>query len=196
MKSKSKVRESIVSHTRRLFALASLVSIVLLSFSQLALASGGDSSTVEMKKDVDGITVALVFPKGHAVTGINELAVRLHDAGDTPVDAAVKVTVQMDPEANMNKHGMENQTPKTVRLNASSSKGEYVAQVDFTDAGKWIVMTNFDVKGLEKEASFDVEVEGASRNWLVLGGFLGVLALVIAVAAIAKSRKAARVSEE
>ena len=178
---------------RRLPVLATLVLMVLLSFPQVAMATGGGATAVEMNKDVDGIRVVLVLPKGHAVTGINELEIRLHDAKDTPIEGAtVKVTSQMEPSG----MAMEKLAPKTVRLDTGTEKGEYVGKVDLTDAGKWILMTSFEVSGLEKEVNFDVEVEGTSRNWLVLGGFVGVLALVVAVAAVSKSRKAARAREE
>lgn len=73
-------------------------------------------------------------------------------------------------------------------LTASSIAGEYVGQLNFPEAGEWLVTVHFMADGAEKEAAFPVT---ANRDWgkfAVLSGFLGVNVAVVAAAAITKSK--------
>jgi len=83
--------------------------------------------------------------------------------------------------------GMSSSDMTMISLKSGSTKGEYTGMVDFKSTGKWIVESTIDVQGQPKNINFNVNAQGP--NFLIIGGgFLGVIVLVIAVAALNKKK--------
>jgi len=63
-----------------------------------------------------------------------------------------------------------------------------MGNIDFTDKGKWVVTANVMVNGEKKDIQFDVDVISAGPNWVVIGGFIGIVSIIIIVAAVKKKQ--------
>jgi uncharacterized GH25 family protein len=114
----------------------------------------------------------------------------LHDDKGQPIDNAdVKVTTSMGSD--MGDMKMDNSKPMAVDFKKGNEKGEYTGSVNFSDKGKWTIKTDFMVQNQEKMANFDVDVASAGPNWFVVGGFAGVIVLIIIFAAVMKNKKKA-----
>ena len=177
--------------------LAGAASLLILSSSGLALASGGDDAV--FKKEVNGLTVELSFGPEHAKTGKNPLIIRLHNSKDEPVgNSQVRVVASMPMEANKPASTGGHSTsdmgakaePQKMELRAGSAAGQYEGTVDFANEGEWLVKVSFANAAQQGEAEFTVDVDAAqsSPNWLVLGGFVGVIGAVVVVAGVRKRR--------
>ncbi|MBE7550892.1 MAG: hypothetical protein HS126_07425 [Anaerolineales bacterium] len=77
-----------------------------------------------------------------------------------------------------------------AELAATSTLGEYEGQVSFTTEGRWLVKVNLSARGRSQEVEFTVDVVKRGPNWYVLGGFLSLNTVVVAVAAVMKHRTA------
>jgi len=88
----------------------------------------------------------------------------------------------------MGNDGMAEDKPMMIALKEGSNKGEYSGMVDFKNKGKWIINATFDVQGQEKNIDLDFDVQSAGPNWLIIGGFSGVIVLIIVIAAINKKK--------
>ena len=158
--------------------------ILVLSFSILAFAS---TSSNQIDKQVDGIKATLTFKNEKVKTGSNEFSILLHDSNNQPItNAKVRITMSMDKTSNMG--GMEEAKPVMIELKESGEKGQYSGTADFTTKGKWIIKTNFTMQGIEKSVDFNVTASSSGPNWLIIGGFLGVIALVLLIAGINKKK--------
>lgn len=162
-----------------------IASVLAFTFSTSVLADGNGQ---KIEQQVDGIKVDLVLSGDKAKTGDNELTVKLYDDKNQPIDNAnVKVTAEMD-SSNMGDMNMSDSKPKAVDFKEGTHKGEYTGTVDFTDKGTWKIETDFSVNNQEKMANFNVEVANAGPNWFVVGGFLGIMAIIIITAGIMKKK--------
>lgn len=75
----------------------------------------------------------------------------------------------------------------------NSEKGQYMGNINFTDKGKWIVTANLMVNGEKQNLQFDIYVANGGPNWIVIGGFIGIIALIIIVAAIKNKQGSSKV---
>ncbi len=170
--------------------------IRILALASLALvATMALSANEEMKglvKEVNGYKVELVFMNGAPMVGKNQMMIRLSDSMMAPVDGAmVSATAKMDAGMSMGGSSMSEGKSLTMEMMAGaagSKKGEYMATVDFPNEGKWVVDASAKVGDASLPASFEVEVAKAGPNMLIVGGFIGIILLVIVVAAINKAR--------
>ncbi|GFP75721.1 FixH family protein [Clostridium fungisolvens] len=136
-------------------------------------------------KSVDGITAELSFKDEEAKTGKDQIMITLHDINDKEIDNAdVTIIAKMPQDDSMK---MDSNEPITIKLE-KSEKGQYMRDINFTDKGKWIVTADITVQGEKKSIDFDVNVVSGGPNWIVIGGFLGAIALIIVVAAIKKKQ--------
>ena len=163
-----------------------LTTILVSSFSTLAFAS---TTGTQINKQVDGVKASLTFAKEKLKTGSNEFTISLLDINGKPLsNANLKVTTDMDRSTDMGGDGMEKDKPMMIDLKESSKKGEYSGMADFKTKGKWIIKANFDVQGQKNTIDFDFDVQSAGPNFLIIGGFSGVVVLIIAIAAINKKK--------
>lgn len=164
-----------------------ILSIILtLGLSTAAFADGMDMGK-GTEKSVNGINAELTFNKDNKVkTGKNDVMLTLHDANDKEIENAdVNISAEMDKESDMGGMDMDKSKPTEVALEGSG-QGEYMGNIDFSDKGKWVVTANVMVNGEKKDIKFDVDVISAGPNWVVIGGFIGIVAVIIAVAAVKK----------
>lgn len=161
--------------------------IIALAFSTLALADSMNMDNGTAKK-VDGINAELSFKNGKAQTGNGDIMIKLHDSNNKPIsDATVSATAEMDKSMDMN---MREIKPISIEFKNGDDQGQYMGTVNFTDKGKWIVKATIKVQGQEKNVDFDVDVASTGPNWGIIGGFLGLIALIIIIAAVKKKKTA------
>lgn len=162
------------------------ISLVLtLMISTLAFAS---TQGKEIDKNINGTNVSLIFNKEQIKTGSNEFTVVLKDDKNQPIsNAKVETTVEMDKSDKSMDMNMDGDKPMKVDL-TEGSNGEYSGKADFTDKGMWAVKTTFLVNGQQENADFQIDVQSAGPNWFIIGGFLGVIVVIIAVAAVRKKK--------
>lgn len=169
----------------KLFKNLLITLLFVLSFSTLAFA---DTTGTQINKEVDGIKASLNFPSEKLKAGSNEFTISLLDKNGQPLtDANLKVTADMD-RSTMGMDGMEKDEPMMIDLKSGSNKGEYSGMVDLKTKGKWIIKATFDVQGQEKNIDLDFNVQSAGPNFLIIGGFSGVIVLIIVIAAINKKK--------
>lgn len=166
---------------------AVLSLILTLGLSTAAFADGMDMGGNVTEKKIDGINVELSFEDEKVKTGKNEIMLNLHDSNDKEIEISnVAITAKMADDSEMEMDmNMDESKPIEVNLE-SSEEGQYMGEIDFTDKGKWVVTANFVVDGKEKSLDFDVEVADGGPNWVVIGGFVGIVAVIIIVAAAKK----------
>lgn len=161
-------------------------SILVLSLSTFAFAN---TTGNQINKQIDGVQATLTFVNEELKPGSNEFTIYLLDENGDPIsDDNLKVTADMDRSTDMGNDGMEKDEPMIVDLKEGSQKGEYSGMVDFKNKGEWIIKATFNVQGQEKNIDFDFHVESAGPNYFIIGGFLGVIVLIIIIAAINKKK--------
>ena len=161
--------------------------IFMLSIPTLAFAA---TAGTPINKEVDGVKATLTFNSDTFTKENNEFTISLLDQYGKPLtNANLKVTANMDQTSSMS--GM-NDKAVMIDLKDGSQAGEYTGMVDLKNNGKWIIEATFNDGSLQKTVNFDFEVHNTSINWMLIGGFAGVIILVIGVAAIfkIKSKKA------
>ncbi len=153
--------------------------------------------TTTVENMAGNFKVKLLFKDGKPKTGTNDLYVRLADAANMPVEKAiVTLTVEMDKGSSMSMD-MTTVKPVSVRLEeAKDAKGEYRGKMDFGYTGSWIASVGIEAGGAKNDTSFNVEVASGGPNWLVIGIFVGILAVIILLAAIRKIRASGKPAAE
>ncbi|MBU3158351.1 FixH family protein [Clostridium frigoris] len=161
-----------------------LTVILTLSFSTLAFAS---TTGTQINKTVDGVKASLTFATEKLKPGSNEFTISLLDKDGKPLpNANLKATASMDNSTDMG--GMKEDKPMMIDLKEGSKKGEYTGMADLKSKGKWVIKSTFDVQGQAKTIDLDVDVQSAGPNLLIIGGFSGVIVLIIVIAAINKKK--------
>lgn len=168
-------------------AILSLALTLGLSTAAFAAGMGNMDMGQGTEKSMNGINAELTFNKDNkAKTGKNDVMVTLHDNNNKEIDNAdVKISAEMDKSSDMGGMNMDNSKPIEATLE-SSGQGQYMSNIDFSDKGKWIVTANAMVNGEKKDVKFDVDVASSGPNWVVIGGFVGIVAVIIIVAAVKK----------
>ncbi|WP_298836294.1 hypothetical protein [Clostridium sp.] len=173
--------------------------ILILSVSISAFAS---TTGTRINKTVDGVKATLTFTNPKLKLGNNNFTIKILDKNGNPLPN-LKVTASADDPNGTNgavntsgtssmaampgMSGMSASDMTTIPLKDGSIKGEYTGMVNIKSTGKWIVESTFDVKGQAKYINFNVNAQGP--NFLLIGGgFLGVIVLVIVVAALNKKK--------
>ena len=154
----------------------------VLIFSTAALAESMPAN----KNVVDGNTVSLVFEQSPVKTGNNNFTITVMDSNDKPVSGAQIIsTFDMD-SSKMDTMGMA--APVAVTLK-EGKPGEYTGTIALTKKGDWMAKTVLKISGKDENIQFDFNVISTGPNWFIIGGFLGVIVLVILIALIVKSKK-------
>ena len=168
--------------------------MVFLSLAGQASASGVDA----LEKQAEGYTVKLEFPAGEAKRGLNDVIVGLIDSSGRPISGAA-VTVGMEQHVeSMNMDGHSASGPGTTAstghsmapMSPASEAGHYAGQVNFGQGGDWMVVVAFTIEGKERSVSIPVDLPNQGPNLLVIGGFLGLIGVVVAVAAARRKKPA------
>ncbi|MCB2353596.1 FixH family protein [Clostridium estertheticum] len=173
--------------------------ILVLSVSRSTFASTTDT---QINKTVDGVKATLTFSTQKVKLGNNDFTIFILDKNGNPLPN-LKVTAYADDPNGTDgmtntsgasgmagmpgMSGMSASDMPMIALKDGSTKGEYTGMVNFKSTGKWIVESTFDVKGQSKTIDFNVNAQGP--NFLIIGvGFLGVIVLIIAIAALNKKK--------
>lgn len=174
--------------------------ILVLSVSTSAFAS---TTGTQINKTVDGIKVTLTFATEKLKLGNNDFTISILDKNGKPLpNANLKVTSYKDDPngtssmtstsgssdmaAMPGMSGMKASDMPMIALKDGSKKGEYTGTVNFKSMGKWIVESTIDVQGQPRNINFNVNAQ--SPNFLIIGGFTGIIVLIIVVAAISKKK--------
>jgi len=172
-------------------AVASLTSLWLASGIAYAEEGKGKSEV----KSAGNIQVEFVTPADGSVVGDNSVAVQLKDTstGQPVVRDSVRVQLVMDAGDTAMSHGgmgMSAQDPITLDLKAVKEvPGSFAGKVNFRNTGDWKARVALDPQGIQAPLTFSVRVGSAGPNWLVIGGILAIIALVIGGIVIAMKRK-------
>lgn len=172
-------------------AVASLTSLWLAS--GIAYAEEGKGKSEVMS--AGNIQVEFVTPADGSVVGDNSVAVQLKDTstGQPVVRDSVRVQLVMDAGDTAMSHGgmgMSAQDPITLDLKAVKEvPGSFAGKVNFRNTGDWKARVAVDPRGIQAPLTFSVRVGSAGPNWLVIGGILAVIALVIGGIVVAMKRK-------
>ena len=167
-------------------AILSLILTLGLSTAAFADGMGNMDMGKGTEKSVNGINAELTFNKDNKVkTGDNDVMITLHDDKDKEIENAdIKISAEMDKNSDM---GMDMNGKKPIEVSLENSKnGQYMGKINFTDKGKWVITANIMVNGEQKDVEFDADVVSGGPNWVVIGGFVGIVAVIIIVAAVKK----------
>ena len=170
-------------------AILSLILTLGLSTAAFADGMGNMDMAKGTEKNANGIKAELTFNKDNKVkTGKNDVMVTLHDNNDKEIEkATVNISAEMDKSSDMGGMNMDKSKPIEVTLE-NSEKGQYMGNINFTDKGKWTVTATATVNGEKKDIKFDVDVASGGPNWVVIGGFIGIVSLIIIVAVVKKKQ--------
>ncbi|HEY8803686.1 MAG TPA: hypothetical protein VIM42_01010 [Clostridium sp.] len=174
--------------------------ILVLSVSTSAFAS---TTGTQINKTVDGVKATLTFATEKSKMGNNDFTISILDKNGKPLpNANLKVTAYADDPNGTSgmtstsgtsgmagmpgMSGMNASDMPMIALKNGSQKGEYTGVVNLKSTGNWIVESTFDVKGQAKHIDFNVNVQGP--NFLIIGGFLGVIVLIISIAALNRKK--------
>ena len=167
----------------------SLILTLGLSTAAFADGMGNMDMAKGTEKSANGIKAELTFNKDNKVkTGKNDVMITLHDNNDKEIEkATVNISAEMDKSSDMGGMNMDKSKPIEVTLE-NSEKGQYMGNINFTDKGKWIITATATLNGEKKDIKFDVDVASGGPNWVVIGGFMGIVAVIIVVAAVKKKK--------
>lgn len=159
--------------------------ILIFSFSNLAFAA---TNGIEPNKQIDGVKTSLMFTNEKLKSGNNDFIISLTDKNGQPLSGIdFKVTVDMD-RAGMGNDGMGKEKPMEISLKEGAKKGEYAGSVNLKNSGKWIIKATFNLNGQEKNTDFNFKVESDGPNLFVVGGFIGIVIVIIFIAVINKKK--------
>jgi hypothetical protein len=180
------------------------ILLVVASVVGLMLASGiayADGPKMRSEVKTAGKTqVEFLTPEGASLVGDNQVAVQLKDTatGQPIVRPSVRAELVMDGGGQAMQgmhHGadMSVQKPIVVELKADPQEpGKYTGTLNFTDPGSWNARIVAGPSALQDAVSFTVRVDKKTNgpNWLVIGGFLGLVVVGIALVFVLRSRAA------
>lgn len=171
-----------------LLAAASLATLWLFGSTAYADEFKAKSET----KTAGAVQVEFITQAEGTIVGESHIAVQLKESatGRPIVRDSVRVELTMDEEDKSMSHvDMSKQVPVVADLKASHDvPGKYSGKVNFTDAGNWKARVFVDANGVQSPVTFGMRVEGNGPNWLVIGGFVVILALVVGGAAAMKRK--------
>jgi len=191
--------------TKRIMGTVMAVIIVTGIFSSAVMASDmGDTamqeSTTAAPKDTAGsettqqdtsaMKAELRFAGEKAAMSDKSFTLILMDANDQPIiGAQVKVTFDMVRNG-MNDMSMHD--PEVITLTPGSTPGEYTGDINLYNHGAWTAMVEYTDNGKTQNTQLNFDVENSGPNWIVIGGFIGAVAVIIVTAAILKKKKTAK----
>ncbi|MBP1737562.1 MAG: hypothetical protein H6Q60_1443 [Oscillospiraceae bacterium] len=182
-----------------LLATAAFAADMDMSSSTAESSATTEDSTAQSGMDMDGAQetqeesqtadyeVSIAFENDTVKTGSNEFTLTVKDSDGQPVTgAAVLVTFDMDRSS---MDSMDMSDPLEVTLTEAGG-GEYTGTVELSDEGDWIADAEIVSGDTTYAQQLTFEVESAGPNMIVIGGFLGAIALIIVIAFLLKRKNA------
>lgn len=118
--------------------------------------------------------------------GENEIKVIITRDDKPAKSLAVTLAAEMDlSDASMNMSHGETEKPVTQTL-SEIKDGEYSGTLNFEGDGKWLLTVQF----LDQKTSTEIMIKRNGPNWLVVGGFSGIILAIILTAGILKHKEA------
>lgn len=149
-------------------------------------SSSQTESMAPTQNSNDGTDISITFENSPVKAGDNNFKIIAEDANKKPVTGAqVKVTFDMD-RSKMDTMGMKDPIVVTLK---EDKLGEYSGTVKLENAGQWMAKAELNASGKNSNKDFNFTVESAGPNMIVIGGFVGVVAIIIIAALIAKKKK-------
>ncbi|MDT8718621.1 FixH family protein [Clostridium sp. 19966] len=156
----------------------------ILIFSNVTFADEMNMGNV-IEKNVNGITVQLSFKNEKPKTGKDQIMITLKDSKGKEIDnGEVNVIAEMPNDDSMK---MDSNEPIKLNLKNNGS-GQYMSDIKFTNKGQWTVTADITIDGVKNSADFNVDVINGGPNWFVIGGFVGIVAIIIIVAVVKKNK--------
>lgn len=167
------------------------VLVVVLTVSAKVNMADADEGMKDMKmesKDAGQVRVELMTKPSPPKVGENLISVFLKDkvTGAALTKAAVRIEPVMSDESM--KKDMHHQAPQIINMALEAGHTEYKAKVNFSDPGAWQMKVALSVNDAQHTVVFDILVAKSGPNWAVIGGFLGIILLIIIVALVFKLR--------
>ena len=136
------------------------------------------------------MNIELRFAGEKAAMSDKTFKLLLMDANDQPISGAqVQVTFDMVRNG-MNDMSMHD--PEVVTLTPGSNAGEYTGDINLYNHGAWTATVEYTSNGKPQSTQLDFDVENSGPNWIVIGGFIGAVAVIIVTAAVLKKKKSAK----
>jgi hypothetical protein len=156
---------------------------------QAALADEGMADMKMEAKTAGNFQIELMTEPTPPKAGENVLTVHLKDkaSGESVTQASIRLEAAMD-ESDKSMKMESHEGPQRIDLTAEETPGDYSAKVTFSDPGPWKVKLTVTAGGVEDAQTFDLQVVKSGPNWVVIGGFLGAILLIVVAAAMVKSR--------
>jgi|GEM_PF-1749537 len=153
-------------------------------------APAADMGSETAQQDASNTKAELKFAGEKAAMSDKTFKLILMDANSQPISGAqVKVTFDMVRNG-MNDMSMHD--PEVVTLTPGSNAGEYTGDINLYNHGAWTAMVEYAANGKTQSTQLNFDVENSGPNWIVIGGFIGAVAVIIVTAAILKKKKSAK----
>lgn len=163
---------------------------LLLALSFPVTAFAASKTGTQITKEVPGIKATLTFADEKLKTGNKAFTISFTDESGIPLSIEnLQVTADMDRTKDMGNDGMDKKEPMMLDLQKGSQDGVYTGKVDLTNNGKWILNASFNLQSQPQAIAFDFDVMDSGPNWLIIGGFGGVILLILVIAVINKKSK-------
>lgn len=154
-------------------------------------APAAEMSSESTQQGTSNTNVELRFAGEKAAMSDKTFKLILMDANSQPISGAqVKVTFDMVRNG-MNDMSMHD--PEVVALTPGSNAGEYTGDINLYNHGAWTAMVEYAANGKTQTTQLNFDVENSGPNWIVIGGFIGAVAVIIVTAAVLKKKKSAKV---
>lgn len=172
------------------FVLADTMGNTTMQQSTTAASTSASGNTAT-QQDPSNTTAELKFAGEKAAMSDKTFKLILMDANGQPITGAqVKITFDMV------KNGMNDMSmydPEVVTLTPGSNAGEYTGDINLYNHGAWTAMVEYAANGKTQSTQLNFDVENSGPNWIVIGGFIGAVAVIIVTAAVLKKKKSAKV---
>jgi len=153
-------------------------------------APAAEMASETTQQGTANMNVELKFAGEKAALSDKTFTLILMDTNDQPISGAqVKVTFDMV------KNGMNDMSmydPEVVTLTPGSNAGEYTGDINLYNHGAWTAMVEYAANGKTQSTQLNFDVENSGPNWIVIGGFIGAVAVIIVTAAVLKKKKSAK----
>lgn len=155
-------------------------------------AALADEEMADMKmeaKTAGNFQIELMTEPTPPKVGENLVTVHLKDkaTGESVTQASIRLEAAMD-ESDQSMKMESHEGPLRIDLTAGEKPGDYSAKATFSDPGPWKIKLTVTAGDVEDAQTFDLEVVKSGPNWVVIGGFLGAILLIIVAAAVVKAR--------
>ena len=171
------------------FVLADTMGNTTMQQSTTAASTSASGNTAT-QQDPSNTTAELKFAGEKAAMSDKTFKLILMDANGQPITGAqVKITFDMVKNG-MNDMSMHD--PEVVTLAPGSQAGEYTGDINLYSHGAWSANIEYTSNGITQSTQVNFDVANSGPNWIIIGGFIGAVAVIIVAAAILKKKKSAK----